>query len=131
MLGLGLPQQQPMPPPFGARPSTNVEDLRGEDAKMFSPTPMAQDPSLGMMYTPPMISGQASNSAMAQGAGVNDIDTAAARAMMHQPVQKVWRDLPPPAPYSGPPLTPTGQLAPSSLMSNPQMDILEALTRRR
>lgn len=133
MLGLGLPQpqQQPMPPPFGVRPSTNVEDWRGEDAKMFSPTPMAQDPSLGMAYTPPMVSGQAASSPMAQGAGVNDVDTAAARAMMHQPTEKVWRDLPPPAPYSGPALTPTGQLAPipQGIMSNPAMDIMEGLEK--
>lgn len=84
----------------GPRLSTNIEDWRGEDAKMFSPTPMAQDPSLGMAYSPPYSSGTAANSDMAMGAGVNDIDTAAARATMHQPVNKVWRDLPAPGPQS-------------------------------
>jgi hypothetical protein len=111
--------------PPGPRPSTNIEggpaNLLPGEAPMFTPGPMANDPSFGMSWSPPTASGTAANSPMAQGAGVNDIDTAVANSMMHRPLEKVWRDLPAPAPYSGPALTPTGQLAPFSAMDPAQM----------
>lgn len=122
--------------PAGPRLSTNIEagpaNLLPGEAPMFTPGPMANDPSFGMSYSPPLSAGTAANSSMAQGAGVNDVETAAARGMMHQPTEKVWRDLPPPAPYSGPALTPTGTLAPSpqGIMSDPATMIPQALGQK-
>jgi hypothetical protein len=111
--------------PPGPRLSTNIEsgpaNLLPGEAPMFTPGPMANDPSFGMSWSAPTASGTAANSPMAQGAGVNDIDTAVANSMVHRPLEKVWKDLPPPAPYSGPALTPTGQLAPFSAVDPSQM----------